>query len=69
MRRRSTSKQEDVAGAKAPAAAALALGGRGAEGTTPAPANNAGEERTDSAMLKVLQQELRAAMQQQQELL
>ena len=62
MRRRPASQKEDVAGAKAPAAAALALGGRGAEGTTPAPANNAGEERTDSAMLKVL-----ALMQQQQE--
>jgi hypothetical protein len=47
-----TPQKEDVAEAKAPAAAALALGGRGAEGTTPAPANNAGEERTDSAMLK-----------------
>jgi hypothetical protein len=67
MRRRPASQKEDVAEAKAPAAA-LTLGGRGAEGTTPAPANNAGEERTDSAMLKVLQQELRAAMQQQQAL-
>jgi hypothetical protein len=76
MRRRPTSQKEDVAEAKAPAAAALALGGCATEGTTPAPANNAGEERTDSVMLKVLalmqqqqellQQELRASMQQQQ---
>ena len=67
MRRRSTSNQEDVAGAKAPSAGEVfVLGERCDTGTTPAPANNAGEEMTDSAMLKVLQQELRASMQQQQ---